>query len=229
MKVSKSPHPPNGHRFFTIYTLLIVLIWLNGQRFAYKTLTFLSFKMEENIVCGLPNGNIKIKYSNKAIFTKWPNQCVGCSPSLGTMGSKSCMKEWKIFRFSMSLQSSLVWWGGRIGSTRTNTNTKWHIIQCKSMQKNKSRNVEGNAGSVSECAQREWGTRIIRKEWILNIGTLEPHPCFRRPEGRLRPEEDLKPILRSDLCSQVLMADCFLETPRTHLTHFLPQWKPQMF
>ena len=123
----------------------------------------------------------------------------------------------------------LIWWGGRPGCTRTSTNSKRHIIQCKSMQKNKSRNVKGKAGSVSECAQREWGTWIIRKKWILNIGTLEPHPCFRRPEGSLRPEEDLKPILRRDLCSQVLMADCFLEIPRTHLTHFLPQWKPQMF
>ena len=58
---------------------------------------------------------------------------------------------------------------------------------------------------------------------------MEPHPCFRRPAGRLRPEEDLKPILRRDLCSQVLMADCLLEIPRTHLAHFLPRWNLKCF
>ena len=46
-----------------------------------------------------------------------------------------------------------------------------------------------------------------QKKKILNIGSLESHSCFRRPEGRLRPEEDLKPILRSDFYSQVLTAD----------------------
>lgn len=39
-----------------------------------QNIDFLKFQNEKkNTVCGLPNGNIKIKYSNKAIFTKWPN------------------------------------------------------------------------------------------------------------------------------------------------------------
>lgn len=163
------------------------------------------------------------------------------------MGSKSCMKEWKIFRFSMSLQSSLVWWGGRIGSTRTNTNTKWHIIQCKSMQKNKSRNVEGNAGSVSECAQREWrdtnhqkrvnikyrhfgAPSMLQKAWRSSEtwGGLEAYlkkwPLFPSPNGRLFPWNSQDPFntLSSPVeASNVLVRES-LSCTVLFSSHFLP-------